>query len=241
MSSFSLSAPPPARIREGALAPIAAVAILFWLFSYALFTTRVQLRGDEGMAALFTFRRLLATAAGAVLYAAVLRFAIFPAGRKPAHPLVLVVAVIPAAAAMVAVRVIVDPLVSDEPLPLATHLRWVLVWAGYFGLWLIGFTAWRKHSEPAQCASHAPSIAAAPATPSEPPNGIPPLQDALADLIEALAEEAAGLPQADRRALLQRLGAGYAVTDDPLGTAHHRNAIITRVTARIPMPRETTG
>lgn len=238
MPTLTQHAAPDAQSR---LAPIATVAMLFWLFSYALFTSRVQLRGDEGVAALFTLRRLLTTAAGALIYAAVLRFAIFPVGRKAAHPLVLIAAVIPAAAAMVAIRVVVDPLVSQEPLPFSEHLRWVLVWAGYFGLWLIGFTAWRLHGERTERTSAPVGIVAARTwRPLEQSSRSGPSREALEDLIEAIADEAARLPEADRQALLSRLGATYAEADDPFGNADARRAVIARIARSVRAP-QTVG
>lgn len=181
------------------MSPIAKMALLFWVFSYVLFSSRVQLRGDEGLEALISLRRLAATGAGALLYAGVLRLLIFPARRKPAHPLVLVAAVIPAAAAMVAFRTIVDPLVASEPLPFGDHVRWVLVWSGYFGLWSIGFHAWRMYSERAQVKA--------------PVEGAP---EVLEKLVSAFAEEAARLSEAERAALLRRPDSGYPLSDDPL-------------------------
>jgi len=220
---------PPAHPTRKSISPIVTMALLFWLFSYALFTSRVQLRGDEGLAALFTLRRLAATAVGALLYAGVLRFLIFPTGRKSAHPLVLVAAMIPAAAAMVAFRAAVDPLVAAEPLPIGDHVRWVLVWTGYFGLWLIGFHASRMYSERARSDS-----AAAPAARSLPS------RQSLEELIEAIAEEAVRLPDAARRVLLQNLGETYLVADDPLDTAVRRGAIIRRIAERIAVRRKLT-
>ncbi len=220
MSTISCQGSPEQQT-HAKVSPIATATLLFWLFSYVLFTSRVHLRGDEGLDVLIDMRRFAATAVGAMLYAGVLRFVIFPAGRKPAHPLTLVAAVVPAAVAMVGFRAGVDPLVSTEPLPLGDHVRWVLVWSGYFGLWLIGFHAWRMYSERTV-------LKEARSTPADPP-----LHETREALVAAILEEAARLPDAERKVLLRQPNAGYPVSDDPLGTDTERDEIIRRIVGRM--------
>lgn len=214
------SSAPVARHPRATPSPIAKAALLFWLFSYVLFTTRVQLSADEP-GALLSMRRFAATAVGAFLYAGFLRFLIFPAGRRPAHPLVLIAAVIPAAALLVGFRAIADPLVSaaEDALPMAEHIRWVLIWSGYFGLWLIGFQAWRTYSE----RTSAKAVAAAEA----------PTPEKMVALIDAVAQEAARLTDAERVALLRGDDRGYQVSDDPFDRTAERDAIIRRIAVRM--------
>ena len=221
MPTLTSSAPRTPHARA-AFSPIAKAALLFWLFSYALFTTRVQLSPDEP-AALLSMRRFAATAVGAFLYAGFLRFLIFPAGRRPAHPLVLIAAVIPAAAVLVGFRAIADPLVSTavDALPMSEHIRWVLIWSGYFGLWLIGFEAWRTYSE----RMSAKAVAAPPVD--------APTPERLVALIDAITAETARLTDAERAALLRGDDAGYSVSDDPFGRDAERGAIIRRIAERM--------
>lgn len=229
MQSSGLRSKPQA---QADWAPILTVAFLFWVFSYALFTSRMQLSGQETSAQLLVMRRLLTTAVGALFYAAVLRFVIFPPGRKPAHPAVLIFSVIPAAAALVAVRMLLDPLVSTEPLPLAEHLRWVLIWAGYFGLWLTGFQMWRTYADRGRPSTKA--VAHRSEAPSRRPVASEPAANqAVARLTAALSDELARLPEEDRQALLNGPDAGYAMSDDPLGSEERRRAIIASIADRI--------
>ena len=208
----ALATPPASRIAAPSVVP---AALLFWAVCYGLFSYRVQLRGDEGIAALFALRRLVATGAGALLLAAVLR-AFLRRGREAFDPLLLLGTIVAASVAMIVFRVAVDPLVSVDPEPLATHVRWVTTWAGYFGLGLCVAVAvhWR-----------AARSSIREAAPPSPPDNL----DWLAGVL------ASELPATERAMLAQRLlrRGGYPVADDPIGGENLRAEIAERLAAKL--------
>ena len=212
MSTIGLSASP-----RPAVSSVLPAVLVFWLACYALFSYRVQLRGDEGLDALFTLRRLAATGIGALFFGAALHHG-RRRGRRAFTMPRLAALIVAASLAMIGFRAFADPFVSTDPEPLATHIRWTLTWAGYFGLalCLAAVAHWRFN------VANRGSIA----TPEHP------VPDNLEWLAGALASE---LPSVEREELADRIEqrGGYRVADDPAGDANLRAEIAGRLAARL--------
>jgi hypothetical protein len=178
------------------------LAASFWLFSYTFLALRKFLAADD-LSVAISIQRVIAISAGAVAYWLVVR-QIESAGRIRLKTVIGWVA--GAALAMIAVRVGLSNLFTDEPVPLARSLRWTLTWSAYFGLWVVGAVAYlapaqaRAEAVPAVAAVPRPVAAAAPRT------GLAKTElDELSLLIEAIALEASELNPTDRQALAERV------------------------------------
>jgi len=130
---------------------------------------------------------------------------------------------------------VTDLLQYGEVRDLNRDLRWAMIWAGYFGLWVSAALAiqWER-CRPAQlkrCAvERAQTLAAAPAVDAP----AAPSLEAWESAIDALVKEMSTLPGATRSELAQRLSdrAGYELADDWTGGEHNRRAEILRRFAR---------
>src|SRR6476661_3579436 len=104
---------------------------LFWASSYVLLTLRGALFNDD-WSRLVAANRLLAVTVGATAFALVLR----RLQDKRRISLMTVITWIAAATLLImVVRLVIDQLKFDVPLPVEMHLLWSLSWSGYFGLW----------------------------------------------------------------------------------------------------------
>jgi hypothetical protein len=200
---------------------ISLVAALFWLFTFALLSFRTHMvLGDDFT--LFTARRILAISAGAAVFGLVLS-RITDVRRMPMAKLIAIIAtILPASVAVLAARLLLDRLFYDQPLPLENNIRWVLVWAGYFGLWVSACLALNLHASSRSAStrsqvmqSQAPvSLVSHPATAEllahDPGN------ETWEWLVDALAVELAAAPPRRRARLLEGLlaKAGYELADE---------------------------
>ncbi len=182
-------------------------AIAFWIFTYLLLSLRAEMLRGDGFDGL-SVKRLAATSVGAILLGLVLAVS---TGRhlSTSSRLAILGAIFPASAAVFAVRVTLDYFYYGEPLTLADDVRWVLVWAGYFGLWLSAALALSLGRLPLA----APAAARSPAAAAAPPRPAPEAWDWLAD---AIVDEFADAPGARRAQLAERLlaRAGYESADE---------------------------
>jgi len=213
--------------------PILRWALAFWLFSYALTSTIAGLIPTAP--GLFNETRLIATGAGALSFALVLRWTRHAAERLEATRVAAILTtILPASLFVLAARVVTDMLQYGEVRDLNRDVRWAMIWAGYFGLWVSAALAiqWERCRKlELRRAVAAPAELAAPVAIAEP---LP--AEAWADALDMLADELAALPAASRRELAQRLSerAGYELADDWTGGAHNRRAeILRRVAARL--------
>lgn len=214
----------PARSATLFRTPNAILALVFWIFTYGLFAYRSQLRfGEE--AQLFTVDRLVSTLVGAGIYWLVLSRLIDGTRNRPGKPLAVLATILPASIVMLLARVILDQLV-ERPLPgFHNDLRFVMVWSGYFGLWVSGSFALRLLPQPA-AAPTAPQVERqvfAP-RPVESP-------ESWAIVVDWLADELKDMPSARRKEIstrmLQRLG--YDTADElEAGTNQGERARIVR-------------
>lgn len=176
-------------------------AIAFWIFTYLLLSVRAEMLRGDGFDVL-SVKRLAATSVGAILLGLVLAAS---SGRNlsVSKRLAILGTIFPACAAVFAVRVMLDYFYYGTPLTLADDVRWVLVWAGYFGLWLSAALA----------LSLGRVAVAAPVTPAALRGAAPEAWDWLADVI---AEELAHVPGSRRAELADRLlaRAGYESADE---------------------------
>ena len=174
------------------------LALVFLAFTYALFTYRAYLRFGDAYQETSTIR-LLPIVIGAGLYWLVLSKLIDGTRDRPGKPLAVVATILPASIVVLLARVILDQFGATNPNGFAGDLRFVMVWAGYFGLWVSVSLLLRTMNRSAQ----------QPAAPGFKPVAAPAFASAPAvhrvriSPVERLSMEIAGLPDADRRALIQ--------------------------------------
>ena len=196
--------------------PNVFLALIFWAFTYGLFAYGSQLRFGAA-AELFTLDRFMSTLVGAAIYWFVLSRLIDGTRNRPGKPMAVLATILPASIVMLAARVMLDQLVERPLAGFHNDLRFVMVWSGYFGLWVSASFALRL----------LPTAAAAPAPP--PTGRTMPLAEARrtanrpAESTESwevvmgwLADELQDMPQASRERLsarmIQRLG--YETADE---------------------------
>lgn len=217
----TIFASPTRQPTSGLLQP-ARLAALFWIFTYSVLTARGLLSDRE--VDLLDPRRFLATSAGALIYWLVLHW-IGRSARDVSQSSVLSIigTILPASIAVLAIRLVADWMFSATPSPVEHSLRWVMVWAGYFGMWVSGALALRlqrtvliKAPTVSAQAPALPASVARPATPAE--------RDALDWLIDACAEHLTASPRPSRAALAAYLvaRAGYPIADGFDAEAHNR-------------------
>ena len=110
-------------------------ALVFWAFTYVLFTYRAQLRYGDAYELTDTIR-LVSTAVGAGLYWLVLSRLIDGTRDRPGKPLAILATILPASIVVLIARLVLDQLGATNPNGVPGDLRFVLVWGGYFGLWV---------------------------------------------------------------------------------------------------------
>lgn len=176
----------------------ASLALLFWAFTYVLFTYRANLRYGDAYELVSTIR-LVSTAVGAGLYWLVLARLIDGTRDRPAKPLVVLATILPASIVVLLARLALDQLGATNPNGLPGDLRFVLVWGGYFGLWVsasfalrviprFNFTAEAQLQAKSRASHHGAMIARS-------------------EVVERMALEIATLPPAERKALLETFSA----------------------------------
>lgn len=219
---------------------VIALAFLFWAFTYGLVVLRAELAIDEQIAASAGYRRLFGTLAGALAYGLVLRW-IFRADQRRgfSRSLAIIGTVLPASLLVLAVRAIANATLYETPQPWEENVRWVLVWSGYFGLWVCATLAFQIRAETARpCAAArvpldvhvadaAPAIEVPAALPAHAPEA---LSEVWLAFIDSAAEELSDLPDPDRAALIERLSAtaAYELADDHSGGVHNARVDLTR-------------
>lgn len=228
MHAATASAPPRRPLR---LAPLTALG--FWIFTYLLLSIRAEMLRGDGFDGL-SLKRVVATLVGAVLLGVVLA-ATGRGGASAARRPAILGTIFPASAAVFAARVTLDYFYYGQPLTLADDVRWVLVWAGYFGLWLsaaLALSLGRERTpEPARTAAR-PAASVLPATREPTPN------ESWEWLVEVIAEAVADAPRHERAKLAERLlaRAGYDSADD-LDPEHGRRsarlALARQIAARL--------
>ena len=173
------------------------LAVIFWAFTYALFTYRANLRYGDAYE-LVSMVRLVPTLIGAGLYWLVLSKLIdgFCDGRG--KPLAVVGTILPASIVVLIARVTLDQLGASNPNGFAGDLRFVMVWGGYFGLWVSASLAMRVIPR----LNLVGGLVEAAGLPRRKANAV-----ARAEMLERLALEVASLPAAERRALIEAFAA----------------------------------
>ena len=175
------------------------LAAIFWAFTYALFTYRAQLRYGDAYAMMDTIR-LISTGVGAGLYWLVLSRLIDGTRDRPGKPLAVLATILPASIVVLLARLIVEHMGAPNPNGLAGDLRFVMVWGGYFGLWVSASFALRvmpRLNFGAETGLHRLQ-ARQPMTKRQNKNAL-----FRAEVLERLALEIASLPAAERRALIE--------------------------------------
>jgi hypothetical protein len=171
------------------------LALVFWAFTYLLFTYRAQLRYGDAYELISTIR-LVSTAVGAGLYWLVLSRLIDGTQDRPGKPLAILATILPATIVVLLARLLLDYLGATNPNGFAGDMRFVMVWGGYFGLWVSASFALRVMPRVSLSADQLVrrKIAALPGK----ANAI-----ARAEMLERLALEIASLPASERKALIE--------------------------------------
>jgi len=169
------------------------LALVFWAFTYVLFTYRANLRYGDAYE-LLAIDRVVSTFIGAALYWLVLTRLIDGARNRPEKPLAVIATILPASIIILLVRVLLDQFNLGGPNGFAGDLRFVSVWGGYFGLWVSASFALRVMPR----VNFKAELIADPSLRRQNGNGI-----ARAEMLERLALEVASLPAAERKALLE--------------------------------------
>ena len=112
---------------------------LFWVFSYLLLSVRAHLI-DSGAVEWFSELRIISITAGAMLLALALGSA-RRLSMKFNRPALLALHIFGASLALLLLRILIAPSTDAAVPAVGDHARWVLVWSGYFGIWLAAFLA----------------------------------------------------------------------------------------------------
>lgn len=175
------------------------LALIFWAFTYALFAYRAQLRYGDAYELTDTIR-LVSTGVGAALYWLVLSRLIDGTRDRPGKPLAVLATILPASIVVLLARLMVDHMGATNPNGVPGDLRFVMVWGGYFGLWISASFALRvmprldSGAEAGLQRRKAKRVTIA----SQNKNAL-----FRAEVLERLALEIASLPAAERRALVE--------------------------------------
>jgi DNA-binding LytR/AlgR family response regulator len=142
-------------------------ALAFWAVTYALFVAWNQLQ-DEFPSAIWQTRRLVATGAGALLFYGFTWLADRSAGRPRGERIRLIgLAALACLVAMVFIREAVDhwilPIVGEPTSTVQRHVRFTLIWAGYFAGGAMAFLSFAPRPQ-----AEAAEIGAVPAEPPDP-------------------------------------------------------------------------
>lgn len=202
---------------------VIAWAAAFWLFTYALLSVRAELLSSQ--AAGLSPQRFVGTVVGAFCFGLVLHWI-----RRAEHRIggsraaAVLATILPASLFVLAARLGADVLFAGQVRDFSNDLRWILVWAGYFGLWISAAMAVQNQPARVRHRKFPPTFA---------PSAVPPLEarprpqaglvGAWEGLIEMAAQEMAALPAQHREELVQRLTerAGYELADDIASSSAH--------------------
>ena len=176
------------------------LSLLFWAFTYALFTYRANLRYGDAYEMISAIR-LVSTMVGAGLYWWVLSRLIDGAGDRPGKPLAILATILRPSIVVLLARLLLDWLGAANPNGIPGDIRFVLVWSGYFGLWVSASFALRVMPRLNFAAQSSAAIiqpkAGNAATARHNAHAV-----ARAEILERLALEIASLPAAERKALI---------------------------------------
>lgn len=223
--------------------PLAWLALAFAIFAFVVFTVRAVLNPDG--AVLISDKRVFATALGGVIYWIAIR-EIFRNSHKPIGTIVLNTMYISVLgiALLLAVRSAIDALTLDDlSESFARNIRWILLWAGYFGAWVAGFMSLLFYnrlndvatevsvSRQAHIAARPEATAAFAVERTDTPMTV----ETLEWVAEAVAAEIARHPQIDRTTLIANLlrRSGYETTDAMFASDSAQQAVRLRLINKI--------
>ena len=199
------------------------IAVIFWLTSYLVLSLWSALRVDASFP-IVSGPRFFATLVGAVAFGFIVaRLEKTPSEALP-NPLAVIPAVLPVALAVLLTSLVCREIWPNNAIQFNDHLRWVMIWAGYFGTGLGLFIACDAYGR-----MRVSRTAAAPGR----------AQQAIhrERAIEAIAAELAAIPAAERSSAFERVASQsrYAQADDALEPEPHpRTALIARIARRLP-------
>ena len=144
--------------------------------------------------------RLVSTLVGAGLYWLVLSKLIDGTRDRPGKPLAVVATILPASIVVLLARIILDYAGAFNPNGLAGDMRFVLVWGGYFGLWVSASFVLRSNFNPEPLRSSSPVRLQAKQVAVARQN---PETQTRADMLDRLALQMAAMPDAERKAMME--------------------------------------
>ena len=199
------------------------IAALFWLTSYVVLSLWSALRIDAPIPML-SGPRFFGTLVGAFAFRMIAaRLERTPSESFP-NPLAVIPAILPAMLAVLLTSLTAHQIWPNDAIQFNDHLRWVMVWAGYFGTGLGLFLACDAYGRMRVCRTVAAPSRAQQASQRE-------------RAIEAIAAELAAIPAAERSSAFERLASEprYAQADDALEPEPYaRTALIARIARRLP-------
>ena len=215
---------------RGVPLPTWLLAAIFWIFTYSLFAYRAHLRYGEDYL-LLSGQRFGCTLIGAGLFWFVMSNLIRVSGSKPAKPVAVIATILPASLVVLLARIVLGELVEGQPTELQSNMRWVLVWSGYFGLWVSAALALHTaRLAKAAVDAEARSPACIPHATNR--SAIAVSETSIQWIIDELAESLAAMPAAKRTEILQKLQsrAGYEIAEDlnPLAAEHNAKIRLVR-------------
>lgn len=212
----------------------ALLAILFGAFTYALLTVRAELLLGGGYG-LISIRRIIATAIGALICWSVLRW-ILPRATSGSGGVIAVIAtILPASLLVLGARLLVDEIMS-APTQLQENLRWVMVWTGYFGIWISAALAFNLHRARDMDSQVRSTAARSPATEDQLDTNLA-SWDWVADILTSM-------PEASKTSLTFHLTAHaeYLASEGAAGGMHDPRVILAfRIAERLSADPENQG
>ena len=198
------------------------IAAFFWLTSYIVLSLWSALRIDAPIPML-SGPRFFGTLVGAYAFRMIIaRLERTPNESFP-NPLAVIPAILPAMLAVLLTSLTTHQIWPNDAIQFNDHLRWVMVWAGYFGTGLGLFLACDAYGRMRACRTAA--------TPGR-------VQEASQRerAIEAIAAELSAIPAAERATIFERLSttSRYELADDALEPElRGRAALIGRIVRRM--------
>ena len=199
------------------------IAAFFWLTSYIVLSLWSALRVDAPIPML-SGPRFFGTLVGAFAFRMIVARLERTSSESFPNPLAVIPSILPATLAVLLTSLTSHQIWPNDAIQFNDHLRWVMVWAGYFGTGLGLFLACDAYGRMRACRT-----VAAPSRVQE--------AGQRERAIEAIAAELSAIPAAERTAMFERLStkSRYDLADDVVEPESHvRASLVARIARRMP-------